>query len=221
MKLSGTEIEVVTNPYSQSAAPIDRDYDDSITSLLVKGTWNDNLVDFMVKKNIKGLYLNSAKGFSCDDFSFLSKLPDLELLNIIHSPVDSLSVVGQLTYLKSLSISCHWKEKVDLSALTQLERCFISYGKGGESIFDCHSLKYLYLDGFKLKAYEALTKLHKLEYLTIGNSSFNQAELFPELKQLRKLVVQVKMELKKNVHMVENMVMLIKKLKLILSQDMW
>ena len=180
MNLSGTDIEIVTNPYSQSAAPIDHDYDDSITSLLVKGAWNNDIVDFMLKKNIKGLYLNSARGFSCDDFSFLSKLPDLELLNIISSPVESLSEVENLNKLKSLSISCHWKDNINLSDLTQLERCFISYGKGAESIFDCHSLKYLYIDEFKLKSYEALHKLHSLEYLTIGNSNFNQTNLFPE-----------------------------------------
>ncbi len=189
MKLSGTEIEIVTNPYSQSAAPIDRDYDDSIRSLLVKGAWNNDIVDFMVKKNIKGLYLNSAKGFSCDDFRFLSELPDLELLNIISSPVDSLSTVEQLTHLKSLSISCHWKDKIDLCALTKLERCFISFDKGAESIFDCCSLKYLYIDEFKLTNYQALSRLHNLEYLTVGNSNFNQTELFPELGQLRKLVL--------------------------------
>lgn len=188
MKLSGTEIEIVTNPYSQSAAPIDHDYDDSITSLLIKGPWNDDIVDFMMKENIKGLYLNSSEGFLCDDFSFLSKLPDLQLLNIIYSPVESLSDIEHLSQLKSLSISCHWKDKINLSGLTQLERCFISYGKGAKSIFNCHSIKYLYIDEFKLKNYEALCQLHNLEYLTIGNSSFNQTKLLPELKQLKKLV---------------------------------
>lgn len=189
MKISGTEVEIVTNPYGQSAAPIDRGYDDSITSLLVKGPWSDGVVDFMVKENIKGLYLNSSKGFSCDDFSFLSKLPDLELLNIIYSPVESLLDVEHLTQLKSLSISCHWKQKINLSTLRSLERCFISYGKGAESVFDCRSLKYLYIDEFKLKSFEALKELKNIEYLTIGNSSFNETELLPVFKKLRKLVL--------------------------------
>ena len=189
MKLSGTEIEIVTNPYHCSSVSIDNDYEGTITSLMIKGPWNDEILSFINQENIKGLYLNSAKGFSCDDFGFLAKLPTLELLNIIYSPVDSLSVVDKLTSLKSLSISCHWKDKIDLSALGQLERCFIGYDKGAETIFNCSTLKYLYIDGFKLKDFHAIVALSELEYLTIGNSSFNQPDLFRELKQLRKLVL--------------------------------
>ncbi len=189
MKLSGTEVEIVTNPYHCSSAPIDIDYEDTLTSLLIKGPWNNEILSFINQKNIKGLYLNSAKGFSCDDFGFLAKLPKLELLKIIYPPVDSLSIVGELTSLKSLSLSCHWKDRIDLSALGQLERCFISYDKGAETIFNCRALKYLYIDEFKLKDFHAIGALSKLEYLTIGNSSFNQPNLFRELTQLRKLVL--------------------------------
>tara|TARA_R110001592_G_C12984182_1_gene734436 strand:- start:51 stop:989 length:939 start_codon:yes stop_codon:yes gene_type:complete len=189
MNISGTEVEIVTNPYSRSVVPIDSDFEDSIQSVLVKGAWNDGIVDLMLEQNIKGLYLNSAKGFKCDDFSFLRKLPQLELLNIIYSPVESLSEIEQLTQLKSLSISCHWEERINLSNLNNLERCFINYGKGADSIFSCSNLKYLYIDEFKLKSFDALKELENLEYLTIGNSSFNQTYLLPALKKLRKLVL--------------------------------
>lgn len=189
MNLSGTEVEVVTNPYFRHSGPVDRDYHDTVVSLMVKGPWNDDIANFMKQKNIKGLYLNSAKGFSCDDFSFLAKLPELELLNVIYLPIESLSNVDKLISLKSLSLSCHWKDKIDLSGLTQLERCFITYGKGAETVFRCTTLKYLYIDGFKLKDYREINSMQGLEYLTIGNSSFNQPEVFRNLKQLRKLVL--------------------------------
>lgn len=189
MNISGTEIEVVTNPYSKSAAPIDSEYDDEVRSILVKGPWHDDIIDFMQNNQIKGLCLNYAKGFECLNFDFLSDLPELELLNIIYTPVDSLVSVESLVNLKSLSLSCHWKDKVDLSQLKSLTRCFISYGKGAESVFECSSLRYLYIDEFKLKDFSKLKNLTKVEYLTIGNSSFNSLELISGNHLLRKLVL--------------------------------
>ncbi len=189
MNISGTEIEVVTSPYSKSAAPIDSEYEDDIRSILVKGPWHEDIIDFMQKNQIKGLYLNYAKGFECPNFEFLDNLPELELLNIIYTPVDSLKPVESLVNLQSLSISCHWKDKIDLTRLKNLSRCFIGYGKGAESVFECSSLFYLYIDGFKLKDFSDLQKLRKIEYLTIGNSSFNAPELFDDLSLLRKLVL--------------------------------
>jgi hypothetical protein len=189
MKISGTEIEIVTNPYSRSAAPIDSEYDDVISSLHVRGEWNEDIPDFMKKNDIKGLYLNSAKGFKSPNFDFLLDLPELELLNIIYSPVDTLAPIETLKNLKSLNISCHWRDSLDLSGLENLEHSFISYDKGVESVFECASLRYLYIDEFKLKNFSRLKNLSKIEYLTIGNSSFNNSELLSELKELRKLVL--------------------------------
>ncbi|MCP3849489.1 MAG: leucine-rich repeat domain-containing protein [Gammaproteobacteria bacterium] len=189
MKISGTEIEIISHPYGRSVAPIDGEYDDSIASLLVKGKWKNDIVDFMRQKDIKGLYLNYTKGFDCENFDFLSDLPELELLKIIFLPVNTLAPIESLANLKSLSISCHWKDNIDLSSLINLERCFISFGKGAETIFECSSLRYLYIDEFKLKSFSQLENLSNLEYLTIGNSNFNNPELFYELKRLRKLVL--------------------------------
>lgn len=189
MNISGTEIEVVTNPYGKSAAPIVNEYDDDIRSVLVKGPWHGDIIKFIRQNQIKGLYLNYAKGFECLNFDFLADLPELELLNIIYVPVDSLLSVESLINLKSLSLSCHWKNKIDLSQLKRLVRCSISYGKGAESIFKCSSLRYLYIDEFKIKNFSMIQNLEKLECLTIGNSNFNTPEVLECIHSLRKLVL--------------------------------
>ncbi len=189
MNISGTEIEVVTNPYRKSAAPIVNEYDDVIRSVLVKGPWHGDIIKFMRQNQIKGLYLNYAKGFECLNFDFLADLPELELLNIIYVPVDSLLSVESLINLKSLSLSCHWKNKIDLSQLNRLVRCSISYGKGAESVFKCFSLRYSYIDEFKIKDFSMIQNLEKLEYLTIGNSNFNTPEVLECIHSLRKLVL--------------------------------
>lgn len=143
----------------------------------------------MRNNQIKGLYLNFVKKFKCTNFDFLYDLPELELLNIIYTPVDNLKSVESLVNLKFLSLSCHWKSKVNFCGLNNLIRCFISYGKGAESVFECSSLRCLYIDGFKIKDYSRLTNLAKIEYLTVGNSSFNSPELFSQLLCIHKLVL--------------------------------
>lgn len=187
MKISGTEVELIPASDGQSFAPVDCDYEISIPTLVIKGVWNDDIVDVMVEENIKGLNLNFSKGFKCEDFSFLSRVPQLELLNILYTPIESISEVEKLTELRSLSISCHWKKKINLAPLKRLERCYIHYGNGAESVFECESLKYLYIDGFKLKNFDSLKNLENIKSLTIANTSFNQPEILPELEGLRKL----------------------------------
>jgi hypothetical protein len=189
MKIRKTQIEQVVNPYGESSIQIDQEYEDDVPGIFVHGCWNDRILSFIKKNNIKGLYLNYARGWSGNDFSFLSKIPNLELLDIVNTPVKSLSVINNLIPLKSLSISCHWEEKIDLSHLKNLERCFISHGSGAETVFSCPNLRYLYIDTFKLESFDGLQKLEKLEYLTIGNSNFEDLSILNELKFLRKLVI--------------------------------
>lgn len=187
MKISGTKVEIVQSPYFRSVAPIDSDYENSIRSLLIKGKWNKKIIEFMRERNIKGLYLNVSEGFECETLEFLYDLPELELLNIISPPLEQLSPIENLVNLKSLSLSCAWADKVDLSKLKNLEKCFINYGKGAESVFACPSLRYLYIDEFKLKRFSNIENLSQLEFLTIANSNFNSPELFSGLRNLRKL----------------------------------
>ncbi|MFE8073539.1 hypothetical protein QQM79_21055, partial [Marinobacteraceae bacterium S3BR75-40.1] len=189
MKLFGTKIEVVRSPYRQSVAPIDNDYEYPVDSVLVKGKWNNKIVEWMKQNDIKGLYLNSSEGFKSKNFDFLLDIPELELLNIISPPVDKLSVIDRLINLKSISLSCAWEDKIDLSGLHRLENCFINYAKGAESVFECSSLRCLYIDEFKLKSFAEIKNLSKIECLTIANSNFNSPELLGELKSLRKLVL--------------------------------
>ncbi len=187
MDILGTEIEIVKAPYSNSVAPIDKDYEDSTPSLMIKGRWNKNLVKYIKDNNFKGLYLNYTKGFTCDNFDFLYELKELELLSVVYTPVENLKQIETLYNLRTLSISCHWSREINFSSLHNLKRCFISFGRGAETIFKCTSLRYLYIDNFKLKDFSALINLSQLEYLTIGNSNFNQAEVLEKLALLRKI----------------------------------
>lgn len=189
MKISGTEIELTTDPYSNSVAPIDQEYDLAIPSILLKGKWNEQIGNYINENKIKGLYINFSLGSKCDTFDFIKDLPELELLDIIYTPIESLEPILQLKNLKSLSISCHWKKHIDFSCLNNLKRCFVSYDKGAETILNCSNLQYLHIDEFKLRDYSNLQNLQNLEFLTIGNSNFNNTELLENLHELRKLIL--------------------------------
>ena len=143
----------------------------------------------MEGEGIRGLYLNYARGFKCKNFKFLEGLENLRLLNIIYPSVKSLSPVESLVGLRSLSISCSWDEDLNLEPLSKLEKCFIGYSKGAESIFLCKNLKYLYIDEFKLKKWREIGSLRDLEYLTIGNSNFSEISNLGSMHNLKKLVL--------------------------------
>jgi len=114
-------------------------------------------------------------------------VPSLRLLSIIDTPKDDLAEVGNLIELRSLHVSCHWRQALDLSKLAQLQHAFISWDKGADSIFQCTTLEHLGFDGFKLGDYSALAKLTGLKALAIYNSDLTDLSVLRSMTRLKKL----------------------------------
>lgn len=173
-------VQVVENPYKSSSSK-------SRKGVMVGGPWVDELADFIEKNAIKAVYFNSSKGWTGEDYTFLSKLKGVEELDIIASSATGLTSVEQMDNLVELSISASCKEKIDFSKIRNLEKCYLYWMGGYEGIFDCSQLKSLYIDTPKLKDYSKISRLKTLEVLTIANSSIESVSLLLDLKSLKEL----------------------------------
>ena len=180
-------IELATNPYAVSESPLDSEDVDALQSVMVRGEWSPSMVKYMSERSVNGLYLNYARGWKGDDYSFLRHLPWLQLLDIIAMPCEDLSPVGNLLSLQRLSISCHTKCPVDFSRLVSLRSCFLSWWHGAESVFQCKGLESLYLDKIREQDLNGLSNLTSLRKLTIGNSTLSSLEPLAGLQKLEKL----------------------------------
>jgi hypothetical protein len=182
-----TEVEEISEPRVSYRGPAGYRYETNIPSIRINGVWDRKIAALMKRRKFEGLYFNYTRGWQGNDFQFLEELDGLRLLNIISIPVDTLSVIDQLTELESLGISCHWKKSINLSKLENLKSCYISWDKGAESVLQCDALQYLYIDMFKLKDYSAFLGLRNIRTLTIANSSFADLAVLANMKNIKKL----------------------------------
>lgn len=124
------KLEIVTNPYPVSASPLDEWRADDVPSIVVAGDWSPDVEGFVREKRVRGLYLNSARGWVGEDYGFLGGLEWLELVSILTDRKADLSSLSRLANLRRLSITSRGGERVDLSDLRELERCFLSWWTG-------------------------------------------------------------------------------------------
>ncbi|MCL4677477.1 MAG: hypothetical protein KJ017_02665 [Alphaproteobacteria bacterium] len=174
------QLEIVTNPYNQKQSK-------NLKGLIVRGYWDDSIITFIKKNNIKALYLNSAKGWKQKNYSFLSKLNSIEELDIISSEAEGLVHIEKMNNLISLSISTNTQDIIDFSKLLNLQNCYIAWWKGAESILDCTWLRKVYLDERKIVDFSKLGRFSKLESLVLANTRIESIEFLNELNDLKEL----------------------------------
>lgn len=143
--------------------------------------------EFMVKNNIKGLEINVSVNFDTNDLSFLEHFDFITHLNIIHYRIDDMSPLYHLKNLLSLAVQGHYTSPIDFSRFPKLIHCFLEWTKGADSIFECVTLKKLYINSYKGKNADKFTKLINLESLKIGNSPIENIEGLRSLGKLREL----------------------------------
>jgi hypothetical protein len=172
--------KIVTNPYSSLESK-------GRKGLMVEGPWDPSLVEFIARNEITALYLNGSKGWSTEDYSFLSQLKTIEELDIIAAESHHLDAMQEMPRLQELSLTTSTDSVIDFARMQNLEDCFLHWWKGAQSIFDAPALKSLYLDEIKIKSYAPLERLTALESLTLGNSNIEDLSCLKSLQRLTKL----------------------------------
>jgi hypothetical protein len=165
------------NPYNG------KDLIDSERGIIIKDAWTDGYKEIIDEFNIKSIFLNNAKGWKCDSYSFLSELHKLLLIDIIDSHAYGISSIEDQTELRELNLNLPIDNHLNLERLKFLEDCYIVWNKYLNSIFEVRTLKRLYIDELKTKDTHSLSKLAKLEELTIGNSNILSLDFLYSLKE--------------------------------------
>ena len=187
-------MEPVRTPYGPSHNPFDHDETEDLPGIMITGPWDRRMVGYMAARDIRALYLNPARGFKCNDYGFLSSLPQLELLSLsTPSPVsyDGPIPIGSLTRLKRLSAAFAFKRPTDLTQLPHLQSCSLEWSGQIESLFDCMSLKRLNLYGTKHNITPNLARLTTLRKLKLARSSIRSLSRLRPLGGLEMLDLEI------------------------------
>lgn len=174
--------------------PYDQDPTDGIPTVQLTGPWDPRMAAHLAKKDIRGLILDPGRGFECDDYGFLSDLAHLELLWISQlRPSDYAGPlpISELTHLKRLAVPFQLKQRIDFAALAQLQSCSLKWSTATHGVFDCKSLRRLYLTSLSGKKTDPLAQLATLENLELAHSGITSFGPLAELTNLKRLSLSV------------------------------
>lgn len=154
---------------------------------LVTSAWSNAMSDYLVNQGIAELELNDGKGWRGNDLSFLKRLPHLQAFRIIDLTISSVEPVHFLHELRTLGLITYCQTEIRFSAFPRLEECDLQWRPRAESLFNCTTLKNLFLDGYQGKSATSFSNLTSLESLAILNAPLEDIQGLSNLARLRSL----------------------------------
>jgi len=154
---------------------------------ILTSEWSEGICHQLLREPIVELELNYAKGWQGKDLAFLAHFPDLESFKIIDWTIDSVQPIHLLHKLKALEISTYCKTEIQFSAFSQLEHCALEWRSKAKSIFECKTLKNLFVNHYNREGTESFGRLTNLETLAILNAPVKTLLGLSPLRRLRML----------------------------------
>ena len=157
------------------------------TRATIKTLWQDSFLELLLKNDVKELELNDGKGWRGNDVNFLQFLPNLKSLIIIDFRIKSIEAIHCLKEIIEIQISTYCKVSVNFKSFPNMQVCGFEWIEGSDSLFECKSLRKLFINNYKKSNSDIFLSLKNLEELSILNSNFENLRGLSELLNLKKL----------------------------------
>jgi len=154
---------------------------------LIHGGWDRFMTGYLIGNGVVELVLNQATGWEGRDLSFLTELPGLELFEIFDFSIKDITPIHSLHRLRRLGITTYCSTEIDFSAFPRLRSCGLEWRPKATSLFDCTTLKELFVNGYSGKVFSPFAALFNLESLAILNSPIANLHQLGALRRLRSL----------------------------------
>ncbi len=155
--------------------------------VVLNSEWSDQLIGSLTSNGVVELELNQAKGWRGNDLSFLAKLPGLKSFEIFDFNITDIEPIHCLHNLKRLGVTTYCSTRIDFTAFPQLESCGLEWRSKATSLFECATLKELFVNRYSGKEIDPFTKLVNLESLAILNGRVENLHGLNSLTKLRSL----------------------------------
>jgi len=159
---------------------------------VITSAWSDGMAKYLKEHDVVELELNHAKGWRGSDLSFLSELSYLKSFNILElrPSIQNIDPIHFLHELRYLGVTTYCSTEIRFSEFPKLEDCGLEWGtRKAQSLFDCKSLKKLFVNRYKGKDIEPFTRLTELESLTIYTAPIVSLQGIEPLHKLRRLSI--------------------------------
>ncbi|MCK5581621.1 MAG: hypothetical protein KAJ18_10165 [Candidatus Omnitrophica bacterium] len=150
------------------------------------GELSEPLNKVIKKKGILELELNYAKGWpQGSDLSLLKDIKQLRSFELIDYQASDISVINELIELRSLKINSSRNDVIDCSNFSNLEEISLEWFPNAKSLFDCVSLKSIFVNSCKIENLTVFNKLHNLEVLRLKSPNIERIGDISSLKNLK------------------------------------
>jgi hypothetical protein len=154
---------------------------------VITAPWRDEMTRALVEAGIVELELNDGKGWRGEDLSFLKLLPQLQSLKILDLKIRRIDEVHSLPGLRELELITYCDTGIRFSTFPHLQRCSLEWRKGASSLFECLSLRELFVNNYDGKDILPFTRLLNLESLALLNAPIETLNGLGALQNLRSL----------------------------------
>ena len=148
-------------PYGICATPIGR-WDEGISKALQKcGDFSE-------------IEINDGKGWLGSDISFLQEFRNILSLKIIKLNLDRIDFVNHLHNLKNLELITYANAAINFQNLPQLSSFSAIWSDSYRSIFGCHWIRNLFIDGYKGKdcnEFKEMKEMEDMAWVQVCNGS--------------------------------------------------
>jgi hypothetical protein len=135
-------------------------------ALVLQGEWDDRFVNLMSRRSCSELVINYAKGFRGPDIAFLEKVPFLTSLVLIAYHLTDISPIHHLHNLRALNLGTRPERcEIDFAQFPLIEDCGFDWRPKARSLFQCRSLRRLWLNrysGHDCSAFREMAGLREL-----------------------------------------------------------
>ncbi len=154
---------------------------------ILTGTCSSKTLASLERRSIVELELNHAHGWRGEDIGFVASLPQLQAFDILDWRIDDIDPIHELRNLKSLGISTYCKTEIRFSAFPFLEDCGMEWRAKAKSVFDCTTLKRLFLNRYSGKNAADIGRLTRLESLEVLNAPIADIRGLSSLSMMKSL----------------------------------
>ncbi|MGA3242084.1 MAG: hypothetical protein ABSG03_38000 [Bryobacteraceae bacterium] len=146
------------------------------------------MLDRLLGRGLAELELNQGKGWRGDNVLFLAELKQLRAFKIVDFNISSVDPIHYLHELRALEVSTYCRSEIRFSAFPQLEHGALEWRPRATSLFDCTTLKTLFVNrygGGNVDPFARLTNLVSLAILNAPVENLNGLRPLHSLRSLR------------------------------------
>jgi hypothetical protein len=150
--------------------------------------WSEKVEKAIKRKGVVELYLNEALGWkSGNDLSFLRRLRELLTFELLDWNIKDVSDIHSLSNLKALHVDTYCDSEIDFSCFPQLEDVGLEWRTEAKSLFDCTTLKKVFINCCEIEDLSSFSKMQHLKSLCLKSPSISAIGDVSNLKNLRYL----------------------------------